>query len=30
MHSKMIKFIIQLHHAMHGEWRNAAKYPYVS
>jgi len=27
MHNKTVKFIMQLPHATHGEWRNTAKYP---
>jgi len=30
MHNKMEKFIMQLHHATHGEGRNTAKYPSIS
>jgi len=30
MHNKTEKFIVQLHHATHGERRNIAKYPSIS
>jgi len=30
MHNKMVEFITRLRHAMHGEWRNTAKYPNIS
>jgi len=29
MRNKTEKFIMQLHHAMHGERRNRAKYPSI-
>jgi len=29
-HNKTEKFITQLRHATHGEWRNTAKYPNIS
>jgi len=30
MHDKTEKFIMQLRHAMHGEWHNSVKYPSIS
>jgi len=30
MQNKTAKFIMQLRHAMHGEWRNTAKYPIIT
>jgi len=30
MHNKTEKFITELHHATHGEWRNTEKYPSIS
>jgi len=30
MHNKTEKFITQLRHARHREWRNTAKYPNIS
>jgi len=30
MHNIMEKFITELRHATHGEWRKTAKYPNIS
>jgi len=30
MHNKVVKFLMQLRHTMHGEWCNTAKYPNIS